>query len=74
MMINKKTVLKEDKMKKSYAIEVIELHEVAKTYYIDASSKAEAKKLAKRSQWDDASGDDPLHSINKVIILSTEEN
>ena len=59
---------------KSYAIEVIELQEVAKTYYINAPNKIEAKKLAKKSEWHDASGDEPLHSINKVIILSTKED
>ena len=58
---------------KSYTVEVIELHEVAKTYYIDAPNKTEAKKLARGSEWDDASADEDLGSINKVIILSTEE-
>ena len=60
-------------MKRVYEIEVVELREVRKTYYIEAQNKSDARKRAKESDWDDASADDPTFDINKVIIKSVTE-
>ena len=53
---------------KEYTIKVTELHEVEKTYYIDAPTKVEAVRMAKNSDWHDASADEPTGTIRKVII------
>ena len=48
---------------KTYEIEVIELHEVKKTYYIEAKTKAKAQIKAKNGEWDDASPDEYTGNI-----------
>ena len=55
--------------KKIFNIEVIELHEVRKTYTIYADSKTEANKKAVQGDWDDSSPDRPTGNIAKVTIV-----
>ena len=58
---------------KNYEVNVVELHEIEKTYYIKAENKREARRLAKAGEWDDASGDMETGIINKRIVKSVED-
>ena len=51
-----------------YKIEVTELHQVKKVYFIDADNKKEAINRAKNNDWDDAYADEPTGIIEKVRI------
>ena len=71
---NKQTRSNKMKYMKDYTIEVIELHEVKKTYYVSALNKKDAKNKAKVSDWDDANQDDFTGNINKVIVKTITQD
>ena len=58
---------------KTYKIKVVELHEIKKTYFIDADNIKEAKSRAKANDWDNANGDEPTGNIERIIIKSAKE-
>ena len=53
-----------------YEIEVIELHEIKKTYFVTADNKKDARIMARENNWHDASGDEPTGIIRKTEIKS----
>lgn len=57
-----------------YRVEVIELHEVRKTYIISADNKKDARSMAKDGKWDDASGDEFTGTIRNVEVKAIYTN
>lgn len=59
---------------KNYQIDVVELHEVLKTYQVEAKNQKEAIKKAKNQDWYDATADEYTGRIEKIIIKKVNKN
>ena len=56
-----------------FRMETTELHEVKKVVFIEANTKAEAIKFAKRNEWVDAEPDENTGHIAKIKVDIVEE-
>tara|TARA_R100001594_G_C3864239_1_gene221778 strand:- start:142 stop:324 length:183 start_codon:yes stop_codon:yes gene_type:complete len=57
-----------------YKVKVVEVFELERIYYVEADNKADARIMAKESDWYDAHDTDNQYIMTKIKVKKVEES